>query len=59
MTTSGEKGFRICGFISYIMNENNQLTKIFKDKYWGRKITIDNLTEAMALYFFNGKIILT
>lgn len=51
-STSGYIGFRLCGLKVY---DNEKKSYIIRDKYWGRKIELNDLLDNLKLYFFNGK----
>lgn len=50
-TTTKVLKFRLCGM--HVQSENG--SSMFKDKYWGRKITVDCLPKSLALFFWDGK----
>eukprot|EP00826_Nyctotherus_ovalis_P035792 TRINITY_DN3106_c0_g1_i4.p4 TRINITY_DN3106_c0_g1~~TRINITY_DN3106_c0_g1_i4.p4 ORF type:complete len:134 (-),score=37.36 TRINITY_DN3106_c0_g1_i4:1656-2057(-) len=43
--------FRLCG----MHVQNGEGSSMFKDKYWGRKVTVDSLPKSLALFFWDGK----
>lgn len=43
--------FRICGMSVYQVKTGAFL---FRDKYWGRKLPVHELKNALALFFYNG-----
>ena len=51
-TTSSTLKFRICG----LQVKNPEMgIEYFRDKYWGRKISLDLIHNALALFFYDGK----
>ncbi|CAD8189731.1 unnamed protein product [Paramecium pentaurelia] len=46
-STSSKVGLRICGMK---VQENNKII-VFRDKHWGRRISIDELTEELKTFF--------
>jgi len=50
ITTTEILKFRLCGM--HVQLEDG--TSIFKDKYWGRKVTIETLPKLLLLFFWNG-----
>jgi len=50
-TTTDSLRFRLCG-LNVFFPEQKKI--IFKDKYWGRYLTQSNLTNSLALFFFDG-----
>uniref|UniRef100_A0A0G4FCR6 Kinase n=1 Tax=Chromera velia CCMP2878 TaxID=1169474 RepID=A0A0G4FCR6_9ALVE len=50
-TTSYALGFRLCGCQVY--NRRNDML-CYRDKYWGRKLTAERVTEAIHQWFYNG-----
>eukprot|EP00826_Nyctotherus_ovalis_P044471 TRINITY_DN4800_c0_g2_i1.p1 TRINITY_DN4800_c0_g2~~TRINITY_DN4800_c0_g2_i1.p1 ORF type:complete len:177 (-),score=42.04 TRINITY_DN4800_c0_g2_i1:99-629(-) len=43
--------FRICGMSVHQVKTGDFL---FRDKYWGRKLPVHELKNALALFFYNG-----
>ncbi|CAA9990768.1 inositol polyphosphate kinase, putative [Plasmodium knowlesi strain H] len=53
-TTSHSLGFRLCGCQLY----NKTSDKLFyKDKYWGRNLTKENIPWAIRNWFWNGSLL--
>jgi len=50
-STSASLGFRICGLSVKTKNK----TEYFFDKYWGRNIPADRISNALAIFFHNGE----
>lgn len=51
-TTSQKYAFRISGIQVY---DSTSDETVFRNKYWGRKVLIEQIENALALYFHNGK----
>ena len=42
--------FRLCGMSIQLDNG----LSLFRDKYWGRKLTIESVAESLSLFFSDG-----
>lgn len=49
-TTSEVLKLRLCGMHVQLQNGSS----MFRDKYWGRKLTAETLPSALLLFFYNG-----
>ncbi|KAI5476250.1 inositol-hexakisphosphate kinase [Pseudohyphozyma bogoriensis] len=54
-TTSHQLGVRICGMQVYNSAENRY---VFQDKYFGRKVTIEDFPGVLAFFLSNGRNVL-
>ncbi|KAK4051764.1 inositol polyphosphate kinase kcs1 [Microbotryomycetes sp. JL221] len=54
-TTSHQLGVRICGMQVYKSTEDRY---VFQDKYFGRKVTIDDFPDVLASFLSNGEQVL-
>ncbi|KAK4047629.1 inositol polyphosphate kinase kcs1 [Microbotryomycetes sp. JL201] len=54
-TTSHQLGVRICGMQVYKSTEDRY---VFQDKYFGRKVTIDDFPRVLASFLSNGQQVL-
>eukprot|EP01053_Blabericola_migrator_P003341 Blabericola_migrator_1__3340@NODE_1987_length_3452_cov_148_495421_g1265_i0_p1_GENE_NODE_1987_length_3452_cov_148_495421_g1265_i0NODE_1987_length_3452_cov_148_495421_g1265_i0_p1_ORF_typecomplete_len394_score54_00IPK/PF03770_16/4_3e51WD40_3/PF15911_5/0_33_NODE_1987_length_3452_cov_148_495421_g1265_i020783259 len=52
-TTSNALGFRLCGMQSYNVKSD---ALIYRDKYWGRKLSRERIESAFEEWFSNGVI---
>ena len=50
-STSGTIGVRICGFKKH--NSDNTVT--FRDKYWGRKLSVERFPRSLLSFMSNGR----
>ncbi|GAA5822227.1 hypothetical protein JCM11251_006268 [Rhodosporidiobolus azoricus] len=51
-TTSHDLGVRICGMQVYNVEKDDY---VFQDKYFGRKVTIDDFTTVLSSFIFDGR----
>ncbi|CAE8600502.1 unnamed protein product, partial [Polarella glacialis] len=50
-STSAALGFRICGMTCF--DPNTKATKRY-DKYWGQKVSVESMGQALAMFFPSG-----
>jgi len=51
-STSGQESFRFCGMEIYL---SQTAETIFRNKYWGRSLKIEQIEKAFALCFSDGR----